>query len=219
MGYGAEKANGVGAFTIGKIKPLQRALLGSGAGAPGARATLSKLRRIGTAAGDGWMLVGDQLFEDWPVDCLGQPVLRDGRPSYELAAVQAALRLYGMHQQSQRSPMAIDGREGATGAYRGGFGQACRRIEPNLGRSSGIQRRLASVEEAVDFAGALYQIQALIPLLKGAGIPLDYYTLAADLYRLQFDGSREGVLARWANDYYLYRPADDGTQEAAVADR
>ena len=200
----SDKAAGVGAFVVGKVQPLQRRFLATGPGTSDARATIAKLRRLGTSAGSGWMLVGDQVLDGWPEDLLGQPV-RGDRPTRELLAVQAALRFYGLHQQSQHSGMAMDGRTSAPGAYRGGFGQACRRIEPKLDGAANVQRKLLAIEGAADFDGVLYQIRALISLLKAKAIPLDYFAFASDLYRLQFDAAREGVLARWADEYYLYR--------------
>ena len=103
----------------------------------------------------------------------------------------------------------MDGRAVEPGKYNGAFGWACRRIDENRDPSNGVQRRLACIEGAVDFDGALYQIQGLIFRLKSEGIPLDYYTLASDLYLLQFDGYRDAVFARWAKDYYLHRGAEE----------
>ncbi len=213
------KANAVGSFAAGKIDRLQASLLGAGPGAPAARATLAKLRRLGAAADSGWMLVGDQLFESWPEDALGQP-MRGDKPTRELLAVQAALRLYGLHQQSQKNPMAMDGRGAGRAGYNGAFGWACRRIEPDRGPSGGVQRHLACIESAVDFDGALYQVQGLILRLKGEGIPLDYYVFASDLYLLQFDTLRDAVFARWAKDFYLSRSAEEpeeGAEKQPVA--
>ena len=210
-----EKANAVGSFAVGKINNIQRGLLGTGAGAPAARANLAKLRRLGMMDGGEWMLVGDQLFESWPEDMLGQPI-RGDRPTREFLAAQAALRFYGQHQQSQKKAMAINGREAERGKYNGAFGWACRRIEPNRDSSNGVQRRLASIESSVEFDGVLYQIQGLLPRLRSAGISLDYFVFASDLYLLQFDAARDGVLARWAKDYYLYHPAEEDAAEQAV---
>ena len=203
-----EKAGAVGAFAADRINRLQAGVLTPGPGASAARASLAKLRRLGTMADGGWMLVGDLLFESWPEDTLGQPI-RGDRPTRELLAVQAALRFYGLHQQSKKERMAMDGRAVEPGKYNGAFGWACRRIDENRDPSNGVQRRLACIEGAVDFDGALYQIQGLILRLKSEGIPLDYYTLASDLYLLQFDGYRDAVFARWAKDYYLHRGAEE----------
>lgn len=203
-----EKAGAVGAFAAGRINRLQAGILTPGPGASAARASLARLRRLGTMADGGWMLVGDQLFENWPEDTLGQPI-RGDRPTRELLAVQAALRFYGLHQQSKKDRMAMDGRAVEPGKYNGAFGWACRRIDENRDPSNGVQRRLACIEGAVDFDGALFQIQGLILRLKSKNIPLDYYTLASDLYLLQFDGYRDAVFARWAKDYYLHRGAEE----------
>lgn len=211
-----EKAGTVAGFATGKIARLQDGLLGAGAGAPAARASLAKLRRLGTMAGDGWMSVGDQLFEGWPEEKLGQPVLLDGRPTRELMAVQAALCFYGVHQQSQKCPMAMDGRKVEDGAYNGAFGWACRRIEQNRVSSGGVQRRLACIEGAADFDGVLYHVKSLIVRLKGEGVPLDYYSFARDLYLLQFDAARDSVYARWAQDYYLGRYAEKGPEDSSA---
>ena len=210
------KADAVGAFAAGKIGRLQASLLNAAPGASAARAALARLRRLGMTADGGWMLVGDQLFESWPEDKLGQS-MKGGEPTRELLAVQAALRFYGLHQQSQKSPMAMDGHDVGRAAYNGTFGWACRRIEPDRDSSGGVQRHLACIESAVDFDGALYQIQGLILRLRGKGIPLDYRVFAADLYLLQFDVRRDSVFARWAKDFHLCHPADEGAEKQSVA--
>ena len=210
------KANAVGAFAAGKIDRLQACLLGIAPGASAARAALARLRRLGTAADGGWMLVGDQLFESWPEDKLGQP-MRGDKPTRELLAVQAVLRLYGLHQQSQKSPMAMNGHDVGHAGYNGSFGRACRRIEPDRESSGGVQRHLACIESAVDFDSALYQIQGLVLRLKNEGIPLDYYVLAEDLYLLQFDALRGAVLARWAKDFHLFHLAEEDAEKQSVA--
>ncbi len=207
-----EKARVVGSFVAGRIAYLQAGLFGEGPGASQARASLAKLRRLGTAADGGWMSVGDQLFEGWPEDKLGQPLLWDGRPTRELLAVQAALRLYALHQQSQKQAMAIDGRRAQPGAYNGAFGWACRRIEPDRTTPGGVQTRLSSIEGAVDYDGILYQVRGLVALLRSKGVALDYYTFASDLYLLQFDAARDAVLARWAKDFYLGHRADQDSE-------
>ena len=81
-----------------------------------------------------------------------------------------------------------------------------------------IRDSLASIENAVDFDGMLYQIQGIIPRLKNVDIPLDYYVFASDLYLLQFDVTRDGVLARWAKDYYLYHSASNDAEAQTAAD-
>lgn len=210
------RAAAVGAYVACQINYLQRGLFGSGAGASAARAELARLRRLGATDDSAWMLVGNRLFGEWPEEKLGQPIW-DGRPTRELLAVQAALRFYGLHQQSQKKPMAMDGRGVERGKYNGAFGWACRRIEPNRESLGGVQRRLACIENAVDFAGVIHQIQGLIPQIGRAGIPLDYCTLASDLYLLQIEAARDGVIARWAKDYYLYHPAEeDSSSQPAV---
>ena len=205
-----DKANAVSGFVMKKINPLQRRLLGVGGGVPAARASLAKLRRLGATD-------GNQLFEGWPEDKLGQPI-KGNKPTREFLAAQAALRFYGLHQRSQKKPMAINGREAEHGKYNGSFGWACRRIDPDREAPNGVQRHLASIENAVDFDGMLYQIQGIIPRLKNVDIPLDYYVFASDLYLLQFDVTRDGVLARWAKDYYLYHSASNDAEAQTAAD-
>ena len=53
---------------------------------------------------------------------------------------------------------------------------------------------------------------------KNVDIPLDYYVFASDLYLLQFDVTRDGVLARWAKDYYLYHSASNDAEAQTAAD-
>lgn len=202
-----DTAREVGSYTLGRIIPLQKAYLGKGARTSAARASLARLRRLGTAGEQPWFSIGFDLFEGWPEDRLGIPSER----SQALRAVRSALQLYALHQQSQARPMALV-RDAGDDLAQGDFGRACRRIAFDLDRAKGVRRRLAQVEAADDFDGMVYTIRALVSLLRSQGIPLDYGALAGDLYLLQFETSKGSVFARWSRNYYLAReneqPAD-----------
>lgn len=207
------KSHEIGAYANTRVLSLQHRLLSGKAS--DARATLAQLRRLGTGDRSAWMLVGDVLLRGWPEDELGLP----DADSREYRAVEAALGLYAVHQQSMSDPMALDG-QGGQDKRRGSFGSACRHID--AGRSaesetvSGVQRRLASIEATSDFDGVLVGIRGLMRLLNDRRVPLDYYTFARDLYLLQFPGARDDVFARWGRDYFLSsakeaEPENDGS--------
>lgn len=211
-----KKAGLVGSFAAAKIARLQTSIFGKGPMTPvAARASLAKLRRLGTADGDGWMSVGNQFFEDWPEDELGRPLISNGQPTCGLQAIQSALRLYALHQQSQNQEMAMDGRRACADAYNGAFGWACWEFVHKKPTSfDGIRRRLAAIENVVgDYDGVLYQVRGLITFLRSGGIKLDYRVFASDLYLLQFEGMRDRVLPRWAKDFYLVHRSESELEE------
>ena len=199
-----ERAAAVGTHVMSKIIPLQRGYLEGRSAA--ARAQLAQLRRLDASRGSSWMAAGELLFSAWPEDALGSPESN----AEAVNAVQAALMLYAVHQQSETRGVALvrDSRDGSSKDWgAGSFGRVCRDIEPDLEAAKGVQRRLSQIEAAKDFDGVTRGVRGLVQLMKAADVgPLDYWQLARDLYLVQLRYERDGVMRRWARQYYAYRP-------------
>lgn len=216
------KADAVGKYANAKISRLQNCYVrGNPREKTWARAQLANLRRMGTQAGSDWMSVGNELFEDWPVEELGVPEPQ----SRELLAVKAALQLYAYHQQSQNGigmDLEIDGdtpEKRAMQRRSGSFGAACRGIQPDLDHANGVHARLRSLETASGFDDTVRIMRELIKLMRSASNPgvcrICYREFAKDLYLLQFDGIRDDVIMRWGRDYYMNRSnANDGDKSS-----
>ena len=193
-----EEAGAVGKHVMAKIRPLQKALDGSGAASGSARASLAQLRHLGRRDARAWMAAGDLVFEDWPSHTLGSP---EENPR-ALAAVCSTLSLYAFHRRSQSAP------------HEGSLGGACRAlVKIDSARAKGIERRLAAVEAAPDFAGVTRSVRSLVQLLRSQDVALDYDRLARDLYLVQFPYEKDAVIRRWAQDYYLEPPKKRETGE------
>lgn len=187
-----------------KVSTLQSGYL---AGRASSRASLARLRHLGTAGEASWMSVGEELFANLPEFDLGEESERK-----ELESVRAALQLYAILQQSRKNPVArFSGDSGGTGS----FGNACRLyvIASNGDGAPGVKRRLSLIEAATDFSGAMVGVRSLVRLIRDAKvknpIQLDFGLLASDLFEIQFEDTRGDVFMRWARDYYKANPKQD----------
>lgn len=205
-----ERAHEVALLTQGKIARLQRAYVGRGSDAAGARASLAHLRRLGMPGGASWVFVGEDLFEG-----LLDLTLSEADEKRALRAITVALRLYAYHQQSKDSPMAITSSSGEADARRHSFGWSCRRIEYDKDKAKGVRRRMAAIEGVRDMDGIEHHMRALIMLMKDKGVRVDYYQLTRDLFLLQFPSARGDVFMRWGRDYFTTK-SDETTADEAV---
>ena len=204
-----ERANGVALFAQRKIARLQRAYVGKGSDVADARASLARLRRLGTPGGSSWASVGEDLFEG-----LLDLGLSEADEKRALRAITAALRLYAYHQQSKDSPMAITSSSEEMGARRRSFGWSCRRIEYDKDKAKGIRRRMAAIEGVRNMDGIEHHMRALIMLMRDKGVRVDYYQLTRDLFLLQFPSARGDVFMRWGRDYFTASPDETMTDKA-----
>ncbi len=199
-----EKAKAIGRFVCKRVLEIQNQCTRNGGTAQG-RARVAMLRRGLGQRSSTWMDIGEDMFSDWPQE-LGAP----DNDIEAVRAVQAALHLYAVHQQSKDYGVAQlpdDQGEWAT------FGRSCRLICPKLEDANGVKRRLNSVQAATDFDGAVRGMRALITLMRSAKskagdsrIRLNYYSLAQDLYLMQFNEFRDEIFQRWASDYFRKIP-------------
>lgn len=212
-----ENASAIGRYANRKILQFQKQYLSKGSDASKGRATLARLRRMGTDGYGSWLTVGDELFTDLP-----DFVLEEWEEERVLNAVTATFRLYAQHQQSESEPMALckQGEEVKSAASRRSFGWSCWRAgfsadKRGQDKSPGIKRRLASLESAVGFDGVEIQLRGLMSIVKNEGIPVDYYLLARDLYLLQIPACHDDVFLRWSRDYYQPYVGGESQDESA----
>ena len=210
----SDAARSAGAFANGRVLSLQRQFLRGGSASSGARATLARLRKLGTPGGGSWILVGGELFDGLPDEGLSS---RDQERM--VGAVSCALKLYACHQQGKERPMALEppAEKGGRRPERRSFGWSCRHIEFDLEKSQGVRRRMQSLEAASDFIGIEYHLRGLIDLMRAGDVQVDYGLLAHDLYLIQFDTLRDRVLMGWARDYYISRETGDDAADAREA--
>lgn len=84
-----DKVKAVGKYAASLVYDVQRDYVsGSGSNARG-RARLSRLHRDLDGASPSWMLIGDELFSNWPTE-LDEPA--DNSPEFERRATQSELR-------------------------------------------------------------------------------------------------------------------------------
>lgn len=195
--YSADAEKALASYVSRKIYELQKDYTSRDGGTPESRARLARLRRGLDGAEPSWMMIGDELFTGWPdalpeLDVAGQEIL----------AAKSALELYALHQQSRRE--GASQQETTDPKERMTFGRACRLIEPDPEKSNAVRKRLQTIENAPDFNGTVRGIRSLIMLMRRSGrmIPLDYYALTRDLYRIQYPDRRKGVFERWSQDFF-----------------
>ena len=81
------KASAVGEYVEHKISSIQKGILADNSNA---RATLSRLRRDINGSSTNWMIIGNDIYSDWPVEFLGNP----DDDALAVNAVVTALGLY-----------------------------------------------------------------------------------------------------------------------------
>nr|BFD88477.1 hypothetical protein StreXyl84_78780 [Streptomyces sp. Xyl84] len=111
------------------------------------------------------------------------------------------LTLFGLHQHAASEPVHRPGV---------GLGTAClllRRGEAMTQRA--VERRLVAAATAQDLDELVQHLQRLVPLLRQAGIGLDYTRLFGELARWD-EAGRDRVLRSWGLQY-----TDPGTQAEA----
>ncbi|GAA4961998.1 hypothetical protein GCM10023205_27070 [Yinghuangia aomiensis] len=116
----------------------------------------------------------------------------------EQRAEHAALALYGLHQQSQRTPMH----------KRGVSAGAALRTMRSTGAYSGdaVDRRVNAAVTATSTRVFVARLRGLVTQLRGQGLPLDYDLLVRDLMAYERPAGRAAVRERWAVAYYSRRP-------------
>lgn len=199
-----DEAEIVARFVARKILQLQGGH-GKAPTSSSSRATLARLRRLGMP-GCSWMAVGSDLFDEWPEFSFPERC-RERNEERVANAIVGTLRLYAYHQQSKQVSMTLlskgpESGDCRTGLRRRSFGWSCWLLEPDPEKAKGIRRRMASIEATNDFEGMEHHLRGLVMMMRSKDVKVDYWSLARDLYLMQFESAREGVFIRWAQDYY-----------------
>ena len=156
------------------------------------RASLARLRRgIGKEPGSLPELWGETL-EGLPADLAGQ----SGRPSTGEWAVYIALTLYALHQQGKDIKKECMHQEGQR------LGLALRKLIHDEEDEQRIKRRFDQVVTADSPQELSHYLRTLVQLLKAGDVPLDYGSLASDLYLTQIPDARDGIRLQWGRDFY-----------------
>ncbi|WP_328952752.1 type I-E CRISPR-associated protein Cse2/CasB [Kitasatospora purpeofusca] len=125
--------------------------------------------------------------------------LRD-EVSDEQKAEHAALALYGLHQQSQSTPMHRRGVK---------LGEALRALRRS-GKFSeeALDSRVAQLAGATSVSALLVHLRGLITQLRTVGQPLDYNHLMADIQAWHYTDRRPQVRLKWAVGYQAWKDRD-----------
>jgi len=160
-----------------------------------ARALLAKLRR-GIAKMPGSMPeLWEVTLKDLPLELMG----KEQEPSYSEWAVHTALTLFALHQQGKNLKIQCMNQEGEF------LGIALRRLIDNDEEEKRIKRRFDAAATSSNLEEFSHHLRGLIQLLRAQTIPLDYPTLAEDLYWFQFPNARDTTRLRWGRDFYRLR--------------
>ncbi len=156
------------------------------------KAALANLRRgIGHVPGELPQMWGEYLLE-MPEEMYG----RYGQPSREEWAVYTALTLFALHQQGRdpsKEPMHRTGRS---------VGSAAAFLAEDEDGMKRILRRLNAAATANTVEALSYYLRGIVQLLRSEGVPLDYVSLAGDIYDYQFPERINEVRLRWGQDFY-----------------
>ncbi|MGW1837127.1 type I-E CRISPR-associated protein Cse2/CasB [Streptomyces sp. NPDC002067] len=135
----------------------------------------------------------------------------DGKVTRQLEAEHAALSLYGLHQQSQSTPMH---------APRVAVGAALRALHkrPTKETDDGhkgysaeaVDRRVAATVSATSVSAFVHRLRGLITQLRSVQQPLDYDALMRDIRSWHRPDGRARVRRAWGMAYHLRgaRPGD-----------
>lgn len=202
-------------FTQKRVLSLQREYLGQGGSAAHARAILARLRRGSMTNTPAWAEVDDDFFEEWPVPVLGEPE----NNLKAVSAVDGALRIFALHQQSQH----VYGVAGGASADDDKdqkhkplpFGRACKLISQGDNTTANVRLRMEQVRQAPDFETAIRRILILVELMKSAKarIVIDYGRLVSDLYRIQYPATAEDVFNEWGLQYFHSSKSDSESEK------
>ena len=180
------------------------------AGPDGQKADLAELRRgLGKAPGEEPRLWGAFLSELPP-----ELYSRDGEPSWGEWAVYTALTLFALHQQGRKPSTESVNRQGIclgqAVAALVEYDESGKRDDNSWER---VRRRLIIAASARNIRELAHHLRAIIRLLRDEGQPLDYPTLAKELYLWQTPQGTERIKLGWAEDFHRNCPIDRKSEE------
>lgn len=125
-------------------------------------------------------------------------------------AAYAALTLFALHQQSQRTK-SMHRKDYS-------FGRSARLLGRRSNAQDAVRRRFTAVATATTTDELLHHARGLVQQLRAHEIPLDYGRFARDLYFLQQPSAADRVRLAWGRDFYRVRHAEDDRDSADTAD-
>lgn len=169
------------------------------------KAVLANLRRgIGKKPGELPELWGSFL-EDIPGDLMSQ----SGEPSKGEWAMYISITMFALHQQGKSLSSNNMNCSGIS------IGAAVRKLIP-LGeepQNSSVMKRFNQLITSSSMSEIAYYLRNIVQLLRASDIPLDYETLAEDLYEMQFPESSARVKLRWGQDFYRVKKEESNDKE------
>jgi len=135
---------------------------------------------------------------------------QDGHLSTALRAEHVALTLFGVHQQSQRSPVHRNGI---------GLGTAIRALRDSGKFSSeAIDRRFAAAATASSLGALAVHLRGLVSQLRGVQQGLDYDLLFKNLLSWQYPDGPPNTRRRWGAQYFTPREDENGADSGFAGD-
>ncbi len=134
----------------------------------------------------------------------------DGRISRALRAEHVALTLFGVHQQSQRSPV-----------HRSGIrvGSAIHALRHSGAFSSeAVDRRFAAAATARSLGELAVHLRGLVSQLRGVQQGLDYDILLRDLRSWQYPDGLRNTQRHWGAQYFTPREKGGGDDSASIGE-
>ena len=136
------------------------------------------------------------LFQNFPQALIEKT--SEIEPSKAEWAAYLALTLYAFHQQGhdiERENMQRDGV---------GLGTAVRKLVPEgeAEENSSVFSRFKTLATSSDIEELAHHLRGIIQMLGQEKIGLDYGKLSEDLYRYQFEESRDAVRLKWGRQYF-----------------
>lgn len=147
---------------------------------------------LGRAPGEAWAVWAYCVSE------IDERLARQDRMSAEQRAEHAALALYGLHQQSQATPMHKAG-------VRPGQALYALRAGGKFSEQA-VDRRVDAAATATRPEALHTHLRGLITQLRTVAQPLDYNALLDDLREFEHPDGRRRVRRRWGRDYYGWKP-------------
>ena len=195
----AEKSyNLAGGYVRGRIGALTKDLESSNT-----KARLANLRRgVGKAPGELPELWGEFL-QSMPEALLS----KTDKPSYAEWAVYTALTLFALHQQGHGESMNEEGDENRVG-------RAVSKLAHSEDDRERVRFKLSLAANSDDIEELAYRLRALVKLMSGEDIKLDYADLARDLYLFQLsEDNANKVRLKWGRDFYFVTEANDRKED------
>lgn len=171
------------------------------------KATLATLRRgVGHTPGELPQLWGEFL-SGMPQEMFGY----GGNPSRAEWAIYIAITMFALHQQGKNPGTNSMHKEGET------LGKAISYLVHSEEDKPRILRRFNALATATDMRELSTHLRSMVQLLRTEDIPLDYVSLAADLFLYQDPARTHQVRLIWGQDFHRKNNKDNDAEERKEA--